>query len=202
MNEKNERKSRLPLWSKALIVMVLMVFAGSATGTVALALALKSRLDPAYNRAHIARLANEILGLPDPLPEGYSYYFGIDLWVFKHVTIDYKDGREQISIFLFNQASNPDEMVRTIFQSYGINTIRLGADFTRELGRGSWDLPGGRMPYIFGKIKEKSGKEHTGLVACSSNVKARRTILLYAVQPGETKSFDMRPCIDLLVDTR
>ncbi|MBZ0187570.1 MAG: hypothetical protein K8F91_15085 [Candidatus Obscuribacterales bacterium] len=194
-------KKGLPSWSRAVIALVLILITGSVGLCIFGTVALKSRFDHAYQPDHISRLAAHMIGLPAQLPPGYKYYFGVDLGVIEHITIDYKKGRQQISIFLLNQANDPDKLVATIYQKYGINTIQMGADFTSQLGKGSWNLPFGHMPYICGKIKEKSGKEHVGLVACMSN-KKDKTILLYAVQPGELEKFDTKPLVDLLLDAR
>lgn len=84
----------LPRWSRLLILMVGLMFAGSIYGIVSGAMAFKATFEHSQEAPYIKKVASGIAGFPDPLPAGYEYVFGADLDLFwstnlKFVGVDY-----------------------------------------------------------------------------------------------------------------
>ncbi|MBI1269586.1 hypothetical protein GC174_04050 [bacterium] len=84
----------LPQWSRLLILMVSLMFAGSIYGIVSGAMTFKATFEHSQEAPYIKKVASGIAGFPDPLPAGYEYVFGADLDLFwstnlRFVGVDY-----------------------------------------------------------------------------------------------------------------
>lgn len=198
----------LPLWSRLLVVLVSFMFFSSIYGVVMGTVAFKRAFENCQETAHIKQVAQRILKFPAPLPEGYKYSLGVDLDFFtaniKFVGIDYKEGKQQL-LFVALNSVNPERSTRVMLQSaydIGVNTPGVSGRFTETLSRGRWTFEGSSMPYIIGKLKDIDDKEHVGLVACMLMPEKKKTLFLYAVEPGEKEKFDINVCVDLLKEIR
>ncbi len=207
MTKKPARKP-LPLWSRLLIVLVSMMFFGSIYGIVLGTVSFKKAFENCQETSHIKQVAQKILKFPTPLPSGYKYSLGVDLDFFgmnvKFVGIDYKEGKQQL-LFVSLNSINPDRSPRTMLQSaydIGVNTPSVSGKFTETLSKGRWTFEGSSMPYIVGKLKDVDDKEHVGLVACMIMPEKKRTLFLYAVEPGEKEKFDINVSMGLLKEIR
>ena len=195
--DKPKNSKPLPLWSRALIAVVTLVILTSFTGVIGAAIVVKKQFEHAQEPASIANLARRIVLLPEPLPKGYTYVLGVDLWMFQIITIDFMKGKQQLVFFGCPTSETMDsrEMLTQAYEQ-GVNTFEVQTKFSDVLSEGSWLIQGVQIPYRVGKL---SGSDGTGLVACFVNQQRKKALLLYAVQPtGE--QFDMKVCTNLIQD--
>lgn len=190
----------LPAWSRALIVFVVLgmiaVFSAVIIGTAI----LKQQFDLSANPKAISRLARSMILLPDPLPKGYSYFLGMDLFLLKTVTIDYENGSLRQRLVFFscptNEKTDAKEMLQQTFEQ-GIGTITgdAASKFTDVLTEGAWMIRDSEIVYRIGKLDgENAG---TGLVACLVDENQKRALIIYGIQPN-SETFDIKPCTNLL----
>lgn len=216
----------LPQWSRLLILMVSLMFAGSIYGIVSGAMAFKATFEHSQEAPYIKKVAGGIAGFPDPLPSGYEYVFGADLDLFwttnlKFVGVDYaadatetesagkksdKDvkedktsvkGRQQILFFSCKGKGETEELLDSAYR-IGLNTHGFSGKFTKAVSRGSWTFQGATMPYIVGEVEDPKEEKHMGLVACMILPEKEKILLLYAVQLDDEKKYDINVCMNLL----
>ncbi|MBX9691288.1 MAG: hypothetical protein K2Z81_02820, partial [Cyanobacteria bacterium] len=197
---------KLPSWSRVLIAFVSVGMLTILGGITSLTLSVKRTFENAQNPAFIARVARQIALFPNPLPKDYSYYVGLDLRLFSMVAINYKNDRQQLMFIGINNSPQPEtspdgaeslqdsaKVLRKACE-LGVTTLSTQSRFRQINSKGAWLIADQRIPYITGELEDVKG---TGLIGCNLNRRTGRTLLLYAVQPGDGK-FETRVVTDLL----
>ncbi len=189
----------LPAWSKALIAFVALGMMAVLACVIIGTAVLKQQFDLSSNPKAISQLARSMVLLPEPLPKGYSYFLGMDLFLLKTVTIDYEDGKLKQRLVFFScptgEKTDAKEMLQQTFEQ-GIGTITgdAGSKFTEVLSEGAWLIRDTQIQYRIGKLDENAG---TGLVACVVDERQKRALIIYGIQP-HSETFDIHPCTNLL----
>lgn len=207
MAEKKVRKP-LPLWSRLLIILVTMMFFGSVYGVISGVGSFKRAFEHAEEPAYIKKVANRIARFPDPLPDGFKYIFGFEMGLpflvsssesmsLKIVVMDYRNGKQQLSLISFNQKRDAKELLDQAYK-IGLNTYSVSGHFTKVVSQGGWTVHGTTIPYVVGNLTTVDGEEYLGLVSAMSIPNKEKSLLIYAVEPHKTKKFDLNVCMQLL----
>ncbi len=202
-------KKRLPSWSRVLIVFVIAGMLTVVTGIASLTLSMKQTFQNAQDPAFIARVARHIAVFPNPLPKDYSYYLGLDFRLFTMVAINYKNDKQQLMFIGISNNPQPDtpdgmeslqDSAKVLRKAcdLGVTTLSTQSRFKEIDSKGAWLIANQRIPYITGELEDVKG---AGLIGCTLNRQTGRTMLLYAVQPGDGK-FKTRIVTDLLQHIR
>ena len=144
------KKKALPVWSRLLMTLVIVLFAGSIYGVISGTQAFYTTFKNVEEPGHIKQVAGSMADFPDPLPDGYSYKLGVSLNVFgddfKALGIDYKKGKQSIVFYCLSVAKGVTarEMLNRFYQVKLVNTINFVGSFTESTAEGSWTLPEGR----------------------------------------------------------
>jgi hypothetical protein len=207
---KENNSKPLPLWAKALITLVALGMVGLVAVIIMLTAAIKYQIDNSQDPKYIAAVASKMVKLPNPLPKGYTYLIGADLWFAQVVSIDYENGVQRLVFVSCPTDLNSQQMLTNAFEK-GIITAEAQTQFTDVLSEGGWLIQDTQIPYRVGKLE---GRDGVGLVACVSTVgdevqqagqapvpvdgsQQGRALILYALQP-KGDNFDMKVCTDLL----
>ncbi len=192
-----EGSKPLPLWSRCLITIVSLAICASLAGIVGITSAFKKTFENAQDPTSIALITQSFVRLPMPLPAGYQFLFGVDLFgTFKVVSIECKKGKRQQILFISCPTAESMDAQQVLTQMYerGVFDSYGQAQFTDVLEEGGWTIQGQQVPYRVGKLE---GQQGTGLIACAVNPLISRAVILYDVQRGSDK-FDMNGCRYLL----
>jgi hypothetical protein len=191
----------LPLWSKALIALVVLgLAAGYGFGLVAIK-GTKELATQMLDPAAIARAAHDIGDFPVPLPPGYHYVIGLSMPGLDMVTIEHAPEQQLISLFGFDR--EPDFDVKHVLRygySQGLIMLKTTAVFTSESATKTATVANHEMPYIIGNTVEFPTKHKgQGMVgAIQIPVKERRkNILIYALQTTDVP-YNQQITMDLL----
>lgn len=179
---------RLPAWSKALVVIVLAVFAGTMTLFTKSVFELRTLSQLVRDPAYVRKCVDKIADLPNPLPEGYKAELGIDFELLRLsiVSIRHVPGEQQLVLFsvVTEQPANADSKVLLErFYDYGINTPSVSARFTDLKSKGEIQVAGETMPYMLGQLSD-SRRKFEGMIACLYLKQKKKTFLAYALEPS------------------
>lgn len=197
----NSLKSKpLPVWARALIVFVAFGMLAALSAVVIGTALLKQQVDHSSNPQSISRLARTIILLPDPLPKGYTYFLGMDLFLLKTVIVDYEKGDLKQRLVFFSCPTNDkttakEMLAQTFEQGLGTITGEAGQKFSEVLSEGAWVIRDTEIQYRIGKLEGDAGG--TGMVACLVDDNLRKALIIYGIQP-KGDSFDTKPCTTLL----
>jgi len=192
----------LPLWSKALILLVLIVFGGFLfvvsqviTGTRNLVL---NSTKPEY----IQKCAQKLAPFPEPLPDGYKYVCGFDINLMKLVVvaIDHTEDHQKI-LFLGHLEDEPEaidtkELLDRAYD-FGITTDSVTCKFTDVKTKGDLQIGNEKMLYMTGDLKDQGGNLYQGVVGCVRSVEKKKTLLVYSLSP-QGKALNLDTCFNLL----
>src|SRR5262245_14058803 len=89
VNAVDSEKKGLPTYIKVIIGMVVLTM----LCTIALGVIGINYIGKSFTPQNAARVANEMVDLPDPLPSGWHYGAGIDVGPSKVANVQYRRGR-------------------------------------------------------------------------------------------------------------
>lgn len=199
MNE--QAKTRLPFWSKLLMLAVIIGLLGTFSGAIATALFLKKVGSDAFNPTHMRTALREVMQFPDQLPEGYTQQMGLSSFGYVFCGVSHADSKQQLALLCgsiaVDKSKSAADIAKDAFDHFGVNTASVSARFYEELNHGEEDVLGEKMAYLTGKAKDAEGRDYEGLVGCIIPKTAQKVILVYAVQP-KGKPFDLCVLLNFL----
>ncbi|HEY9778289.1 MAG TPA: hypothetical protein V6C81_31290 [Planktothrix sp.] len=183
----------LPLWSRALITLVVLVFAALFAGGISTIYGIdrlgKLMNDPAY----VAGAAHDIAQFPAPLPHGYHYLVGLSLPALgaegiAAVTVEH-DPDKQLTTFICvgSDASESEDVQDLLERGYSVGPFMLNtcAKFVTLKQKSKMTVAGHEMSYIIGDTVNKlTDEKGQGMVGCMQIPQkgGRKNILIYALQ--------------------
>ncbi len=195
------KRIRLPLWSHALMVAVVVALIatfGVAVGTVVY---LKQVGNDAFNPAQMHIALTQIMQFPNELPAGYKQQMGLSTLGYVFCGISHADSNQQLALLsgsiAVDKSRSALDIARDAYDHFGVNTASISARFYFLLNQGEEDVLGEKMAYIIGKAKDAEGVEYEGLVGCIVPKNVQKVILVYAVQP-KGKPLDKNVALNLL----
>jgi hypothetical protein len=198
---KTENKP-LPIWSKALILLVLLVFGGFLFVSSRVITGVRSLVINSTNADYIKRCAQKVAPFPEPLPAGYEYTCGVDIDFLRlvMVAIDHKEDQQKI-LFLGHLQDEPDaiETKQLLDRAYdfGITTDAVTCKFTDVKTKGDLQVGTDKMLYMTGDLKDQGGNLYQGVVGCVRSVPKKKTVLVYSLSP-QGKALNLDTCFNLL----
>jgi hypothetical protein len=99
-------KGRIPTYLKIIIAIGAIALFGIFTLFVIGIVMFKDSVSP----EHAAKIASEIVILPDPLPPGWHYGVGLDVGYQKIVNVQYRSGGKSHPLVQFSEISNPGHL--------------------------------------------------------------------------------------------
>ncbi len=198
----SKEKKSLPLWSKVLISLVLLVVGSFLFSTTRAITYCRNIVIMSTDPANMKRCADKVAPFPDPLPAGYAYTCGVDLDVMKLVllAVDHTEDQQK-TLFLCHLQDDPDaiETKQLLDRAYdfGITTDTAACKFTDVKTKGDLQIGPDKMLYMTGVLKDQSGHIYEGVVGCIRSIPKKKTVLIYSMsQPG--KALNLDNCFNLL----
>lgn len=188
-NTKEETKMKLPLWAASMIGLVVTGIIAVYFFSVSSLFLAENIFKNAQNPKHIQAIASTIGEFASPLPEGFKYAFGSKIFDLNAVSVVCSKN-DQLLVFLAfpskDKNSTSKELLKKVIDS-GIAAPTAQAKFCKTLETGTQEVGGQELAYIFGKLEDPDGKRFDGYVACVVNPQKSQTILVYGIQPPESK---------------
>lgn len=185
------KKGGMPTWAKVLIGIVVFAIVGGIIALVGLVYFVQDTIKKAQDPAMIARTARSIADFAEPLPAGYRFELGLDLFGVKTVTVEHDPDRQTLIFMTAPQKENMDAqaLVNRLFAA-GIKVPThpeaASGRFESEKLRGTDTVGGENMPYIVGTMTDKSGSKFEGMVGVVVSKARNKTIIVYGIQPGQS----------------
>ncbi len=213
-------KRRLPLWSKALACLAVLVISSVLYFATQTILGMRTIFLRATDANYMKQALNQVGVFPDPLPNGFicKYAFTID-WARSNALIFEKpldpefkgvakpsneedqDGTKIVIFSFLQDTGRPVDPKETmlVFYDFGINTDTVVAKFTDMKDKKEIEIGGLKMPYATGMLKDQAqGKRiYEGLVGCLRSEAQKKTVIVYALSPPG-KSLDFENCFSFL----
>jgi hypothetical protein len=209
---------RLPLWSKALACLVVLVVSSALYFATQTILGVRTIFVRATDANYMKQAMNQVGVFPDPLPDGFicKYAFTVD-WAKSNALIfekplnpefkgvakesdeDEQEGQKIVIFSFLQETGRPVDPKETmlLFYDFGINTDTVVAKFTDMKKKDEIELGGLKMPYASGLLKDQTGRIYEGLVGCMRSEAQKKTLIVYAISaPG--KALDFESCFDFL----
>ncbi len=197
----DEAKIRLPLWSKLLMLAVIVGLLATFSGAIATTLFLKKVGSDAFDPAHMRTALQEVMQFSEQLPDGYKQQMGLSSFGYVFCGVSHADSKQQLALLCgsiaVDKSKSAADIAKDAFDHFGVNTASISARFYEEINHGEEDVIGEKMAYLTGRAKDAEGRDYEGLVGCIIPKTAKKVILVYAVQP-KGKSFDMSVLLNFL----
>jgi len=185
-------KGQMPTYVKAIIGLGVIAFFGITITLFAMGIIM---LKENFGQEHAAKVASEIVELPDPLPEGWQYGVGIDVGYQKIVNVQYKSGDSLPTIVQFSELANHGQLSAKKMAASLIMPSVAGLKFEPE-GRGE-EVIGGRKAYYVREHCVIMGRESATEVAIV-DLPGGRIMEIQSSEQGKDK-FDpqlVKPLLD------
>lgn len=182
-----QKKIRLPLWSHAIMVAVvvaLLATFGLAVGTVVY---LKQIGNDAFDPKQMHIALTQVMQFPSELPAGYKQQMGLSTLGYVFCGIGHAESNQQLALLsgaiAVDKRRSALDIARDAYDYFGVTTASISARFYFLLKQGEEEVLGEKMAYLIGKAKDAEGREYEGLVGCIVPKSAQKVILVYAIQP-------------------
>jgi hypothetical protein len=186
-NEVEANKGGLPTWAKILIGLVVVGGAGVIIASVGFFFFIKDMVQKAEDPETIVRTTKQIAEFQNPLPEGYKFEAAFTLMNVGTVIVQHPQDKQTLTLISFPKKENdPKAFVDRIIES-GVDSGKSTAKLEEIKSRGDLDVAGVHMPYVIGKMADKSGKTFEGMVGCLVSPTKEKTLLVYGTQPLGTE---------------
>jgi hypothetical protein len=218
---QDNQVERFPLWATAIIAMAVVCYVGTYIAGILVIKAAQRAAKDLIDPKNIAMVATAIGGMPEKLPEGFTYRLAMSLnneelkkwfgfpWSPERleelakagpniVKIDHGPDGQQIVIVSSPQPEPKDTkaILQDVSES-GINTGTTFARFRSISQRGETEIAGSSMAYIIGETEDTAQKRMQGMIGCINQKNGYHTILVYGLQP-EGDKYDLAQTLNLL----
>jgi hypothetical protein len=188
--ESTARKSGLPVWAKFLLGLTLfflfsiVVLVGAAS--IFFADFQKKNTDPTV----VKKIANSIVTIDDPLPAGFSWVVGLDIFGLKMAAVNHKpDNLELILTSLpSSKASNSlEDNISSSEQNPALaNATGTQSKFEAKV-KGSEAVANKQFIYAIGVVKDRSGRDIPSLMGFFSPNDKGTSVMLVGVEESGAK---------------
>lgn len=197
-----KEKKRLPIWSKILVFLVILVVGSFLTSMTRSILYIRNMVIMSTDPGNMKRCAVKVAPFPEPLPAGYVYSCGVDFDIGNMVllAVDHVEDKQKV-LFLCHLQDDTDavETKQLLDRAYdfGITTDTAACKFTDVKSKGELPIGPDKMLYMTGVLKDQTGKIYEGVVGCARSKAKKKTLLIYSLsQPG--KALNLGNCFNLL----
>jgi hypothetical protein len=212
---------KFPIWATLVIAFVVVSFASVYVAGILTIKATQRIAKELVDPSNIAVVANAMGGMPEKLPEGFSYRVGLSVndeafkkWFglpsssakiaalaktsLNFLAIEHSPDGQQVVIVSSPQEEPKDskEILEAAYE-LGINTGTTTAHFKSIKDRGQAEVAGMPMPYLLGDTEDTNQKLMQGMIGCISIKDKHRSLLVYGIQP-EGETYNLAETLDLL----
>jgi hypothetical protein len=196
------QRQRLPGWATGLVAFVVISYLAVYFGGISFLYLCKHATQKALDPAEIIRVAREIAQFPEPLPQGFSFVYGLRFGPVNLVTLVHKPNGVEITI-ASEQKSEALDADSALKQASDMGVNLPSSDWLPHYTRfksakvkDNAEIAGEKMAYMVGEIGDD---EHTqpGFLGCIVSKKTRKSILIFGIQP-EGKSYNLDETLGVL----
>lgn len=204
MTEKKlpQVKSKLPIWSKALIGFVILAFGGFLFLSTEWIFGVRNIVLNSTDKKNMEHCAQLVAEFPQPLPPEYEYTCGVDLSVINLIllAVDHVPDKQKIIFLCHIRDSNAEIDTKQMLDrayDFGITTDVAVCRFTDIKKKGDLQVGPDKMLYMTGNLKDQTGRIYEGVAGCVRSTAKRKTLFVYSLsQPG--KALNLDNCFNLL----
>jgi hypothetical protein len=177
-------ETKLPTWAKFLIGFVIVAVVSAIIFIAVMIFVFQQAFKQAQDPKQIANVAQQVMVMQQPLPDGYKYLMGFGLGGINTISIQHAPDQQMLIFISYPCKGTEDanDLVAKLYQS-GVNTPQSQAEFQEVKTKGVEDVGGQKMPYIVGVMSDKSNTKFEGMVGCIVSKDKKKSLLIYGIEP-------------------